>query len=398
MPASNSVAIIILLTFLTAIAPVGVQMYLPSLPAIAADFGSSVAEIQLTVSGFMGGFAIAHLFYGPVSDRLGRRVTLIVGTILFLAASVLALVAPNAGILIFARVLQGLGAGAGSVVGRATVRDIWGAEGSARVLAYMTMIMSVMPAISSSVGGYVDAAWGWRANFVFMTGFGAILVAGIYFLLAETNEFRSSAAVRLDAVVWNYVTLIRKPFYLGCVLTTTTSIGCAFLVMGEAPFMLSEVIGLSPTGVGYAIGIITLGVFFGALATARLIGRLGTNRMLIMGTGIMAACAVASFAFAATGNFNYWTFVLPYFGMTLGSGIVMPTAMAAAIAPHPTMAGAAAALLGFFTIGGNMGSIILVAAIRDGTPIPMTAASAVLGVAALIAGVTVFGRRRMTNS
>ena len=115
MPASKSFIIVILLTLLTAIAPIGVQMYLPSLPGIARDFGSGVAEIQLTVSGFMGGFAFAHLFYGPISDRLGRRVTLIGGTVLYLIASLIAMVAPNAGLLIAARVVQGLGAGAAEI-------------------------------------------------------------------------------------------------------------------------------------------------------------------------------------------------------------------------------------------------------------------------------------------
>jgi DHA1 family bicyclomycin/chloramphenicol resistance-like MFS transporter len=394
MPAPNSAAVIALLTLLSALGPLAVQLYLPSLPSIAVALDASVPQVQLTVSGFMAGIGLSHLFYGPVSDRIGRRATLLGGVGLYLGAAVIATLAPNMPLMIAARVLQGVGAGAGAVVSRAVVRDVWGAEGAARVLAYITMMMSIAPVVAPAFGGWVEAGFGWRANFVLLTLFGGAMLLGVLFLLRETNEWQDVAAVRVAAVAWNYISLMRRGFYVGCFVTSAACVGGGFAFVAEAPFLLVSKLGFAQDQIGYAIGAMTSGVFFGSFFAARLAPRVGPVRLLVLGTAICAVAGLGAVTFVVTDKFSLAALIVPYFGMTFGAGIVMPMAMAVGIAPYPTMAGAASALLGFSAMTGNMAGIMLVGALRDGTPLPMTVVSAATSAGALVVALIVFGFRK----
>jgi len=172
MRSPNGLAVTALLTALVALGPISTDLYLPSLPGLARDFGVAAADVQLTLSVFLIGLAVAQLIHGPLSDRFGRRPVLLTGLAIYVVASVACLLAPTIEVLIAVRFVQAVGACVGPVLARAIVRDVHGREGATRILAYMSAAMALAPAIGPIVGGFVEVWLGWRVNFLLLVAYG----------------------------------------------------------------------------------------------------------------------------------------------------------------------------------------------------------------------------------
>ena len=190
----ESPVVTVLLTALVGFGAISTDLYLPSLPAIGESFGSTTAEVQLTLSVFLVGFAVSQIVYGPLSDRFGRRPVLIGGVAIYLLATLACLAAGSIGLLIGARFVQAVGACAGVVLGRAIVRDIYGREGAAKMLSYMGVAMALAPALGPILGGILQVLFGWRANFLVLAIFGGVCLLGVLLVLPETNRWRDPAA------------------------------------------------------------------------------------------------------------------------------------------------------------------------------------------------------------
>jgi DHA1 family bicyclomycin/chloramphenicol resistance-like MFS transporter len=350
-PSPRSLPVVVLLTGLVAFAPMSTDFYLPSLPSIGRDLDASIATVQLTLSVFMVGFAVSQLVYGPLSDRFGRRPVILGGVALYTLASIACALAPTIEALIAARFVQAVGACAGPVLARAVVRDVFGREGAARVLAYMAMAMALAPAIGPIIGGYLTVWAGWRANFVVLTGFGALIVAGTALLLAETNAHRDPAATRPGRLAANYATLLGHRAYLGFVLVAAFTYSGIFSFISGSSFLFIEVVGLAPNVYGLCFAAVVVGYMIGSFAAGRISTRLGVERMIRLGTGISAAGGLAMVGCAAAGWLGVVPVVGPFAVFMIGAGLTLPNAMAGAVGPFPTMAGLASAFAGFVQMG-----------------------------------------------
>lgn len=374
-----------LLTALTAFGPLATDMYLPSLPAMAADFATDVGTVQLTLSVFLAGFGIAQLMVGPLSDRFGRRPVLMVGVGLYFVATAACAFAPTIELLIGLRFVQAVGACTGVVVARAVVRDVYGRDRAAKVLAYMGTAMALAPVIAPVIGGYLVMWSGWRAIFAALALFGLILLLLVWRQLGETNEFKDATATRPSWLARNYVTLLGDRTYVGYVLVNTFVFCGMFAFISGSSFVLIKFMGLPPHLFGMCFGIAVLGYMSGTVIAGKLTLKFGIDAMLSAGGVVAMAGGVGMFGLAMAGVDHAAAVIGPQFVYMIGMGIVMPNAIAGAIGPYPKMAGTASALLGFVQMAAAALTGLAVGQLDNGTQIPMTTAIALSGTFTFIA-------------
>lgn len=375
----------LLLTGLVAFGPVSTDLYLPSLPAMVTSFRTDVSTVQLTLSVFVFAFALSQLLYGPLSDRFGRRPVLLGGIATYFVASILCLFAPSIHWLIVGRLLQALGACAGPVVGRAVVRDVYPRDQAARVLSYMASAMALMPAVAPIFGGVMESAVGWQGNFALLALFGAVLLMGTWVLLDETNHHTDAHALRLWKVFGNYSLLLRDRRFIGRVLTLAFGFAGLFSFISGSSFVLIDVLQVDAHMFGFAFGCVVFGYVAGTFLSGRIGQRIGLARMVRFGImlGIVAGASLAVLAWLGVQSVT--AVVLPTSLYFLSVGLVLPNTTAAAIAPYPTMAGSASAMLGFIQMAIGAVAGWLVGALHDGTTIPMASVLFVMTVAAALA-------------
>lgn len=385
MPRPDSLAVRVLLTALVAFGPLSTDLYLPSLPTLVTVFGTDIVTVQLTLSVFLVGFAAAQLIYGPLSDRFGRRPALVGGISIYLAASVACALAASIDQLIVARVFQAVGACCGPVVARAVVRDVFGRDRAATVLAYMSMAMSVAPAVGPVFGGLLTELFGWRANFVTLALIAVAVLAATLLLLRETNAHLDEEALKPARLFGNYLRLLRNRVYVGYMLTVACSYSGIFSFISGSSFVLIGRLKLSPAEYGLSFGAVVLGYMTGTFIAGRVSQRLGIDRMVRLGTLVSVAGGLAGLALAIADVASVPAVVGPMFVFILGTGLTLPNAMAGAVGPYPTMAGLASALLGFvqMTVAAVIG--VGVGHFHDGTALPMMAAVALVGLGAAAA-------------
>ena len=384
-PDARSPLITFLLIALVAFGPLSTDMYLPSLPSLVRVFETDVPTVQLTLSAFMVAFALSMLVYGPLSDRFGRRPVLIGGTAIYVLASIACALAPTIEVLIGARVLQAFGACAGPVIGRAVVRDVWGRDKAATVLAYIATAMALAPAIGPIIGGWLDVAFGWASTFWALAGFSGLALVMVVLLLGETNAHRNPDATSVGGLAKSYGALLRHRVYLGYVLTVSASYSVIFCFISGSSFVLIDVVGLTPDLYGLSFAGVVIGFMIGSFTAARISSRLGGAQMILMGGCLTAFGGLVMAGFAWTGAPTVWNVVGPQAFAMIGVGFIMPNAQAGAIGPFPTMAGAASALMGFTQMGLAAMVGLGVAVAFDGTARPMATGVAIAGVLALTA-------------
>ena len=389
---ARSIRLGVLLTAVVGVGALSIDMFLPSLPAMTAAFGSDAATAQLTVTLFLGGFAAAQLIFGPLSDRFGRRRVLIGGLSLYSAAGLACAAAPGMGVLIAARVVQALGAGSGPVIARARVRDLYEPQRAARMLAAMGTAQAVTPILAPILGGWVHVLAGWRAVFFVLTGFGVLFCAGALAVVPETNVHAGAASAPAGDGPSRLVTLLSDRAFLGYVLVLALMFSGQFAFIAGSSFALIGVLGVTPTVYGVCFGSVACGLMLGNFLSVHLTARVGIDRMIRLGTAVGAGAGTLMAALAWLGIASVATVIVPMFAVALGLGLVMPNAMAGAIGPFPRMAGLASAVLGFLQMTGSALYAIAVSQFDDGTLRPMTTAVATAAVAAL-AAFTLLGRR-----
>jgi DHA1 family bicyclomycin/chloramphenicol resistance-like MFS transporter len=345
--ARPSFALAALLTTLVALGPLSTDLYLPALPTLARVFASDAAGVQLTLSVFLAGFACGQIFYGPLSDRFGRRPLMLGGLALFCAGSIGCVLATSIEMLVLARFVQALGACAGPVIGRAIVRDLWGASESARIIAYMGGAMAIAPLVGPTLGGFLTVLFGWQSNFLLLLLIGALQLVAVACMLSESNVHRDPAASHPRQMVANFARLLADRHYLGCLLSFSFSYSALFAFISASSFVLADRHGLTPQVYGLCFGVVIAGYLLGSLASGRLVRRLGSDYLLLRGAWLGAIAGVSMAALEFSGVRSIAAILGPMFFCTVATGLVMPNAIARALAPYPTMAGSASALMGF---------------------------------------------------
>ena len=356
MPSNTTAAVpglgvAILLTTLVALGPLSTDFYLPSLPAMTRALDTDVAGTQLTLSVFLAGFAVGQLFYGPLSDRYGRRPLMLAGVGIFFLASVACALAPSIETLIAARFVQAIGACAGPVLGRTVVRDLYGPRDSARMLSYISAAMALAPLVGPVFGGWLSEAFSWRATFVVLILYSAGQWLATWRLLGESNRHPDPTATRPGRILANYRTLLGDAGYRGVLLCNGLAYAGLFAFISGAPFVFIDIFGFTPEAMGLAFGVMVSGFIAGTMSSGRLASWHGPDVILRIGVLCGSLGGGAMLALSLAGVAHPAAVMVPMWAVACGIGLIMPNATAIALAPWPGMTGAAASLMGFTQMG-----------------------------------------------
>jgi DHA1 family bicyclomycin/chloramphenicol resistance-like MFS transporter len=393
-PVRTPWGLVVLLGSLTAMGPLAIDMYLPSLPSIGSDLHASASQTQGTVATFLAGMAIGQVFYGPASDRLGRRAPVLLGVAIFTVASVVCALAASPEILLAGRFVQALGACAGGVVSRAIVRDRFNHTETARMLSLMMLIMGMAPILAPFLGSLLLPLGGWRSNFWFMTAFGVLIGAAAFFRLKESRSEETSAHARTETPFQAYVALLRQPRLVGYALAGALNGAALFTWISSSSALLMGTYGLAPSLYAIVFSSGAVGVIGGNQVNRFLLRRRTPDQVLARSCLVALALAALLMAAAVTGIGGAWS-VMPTLFMLLGSyGFMQGNTMAGALSVDPRRAGAISALLGTVSFGTGAIASNLAGVLHDGTARPMAAVmlAALAGSAASIHFLALPGR------
>ncbi len=340
-------ALTALLAGLSAFGPLTTDMYLPSLPDIARMLHASTAQVQLTISAYLIGFAFGQILYGPISDRHGRKPVLLAAIALYCAASLACALAPSIELLIAARFAQALGGSGGIVLARAMVRDIYSGARAGRELSVIGAVMALAPVLAPVVGGMMQTGFGWRSVFFALAAAGVVGATVVWFLLPETLAQRAAEPVSFVSMAKSYRVVARNRAYLAYLGLAASSYAGLFAWISGASFVLQNLYGLSPFAFGFAFAVGSIGYMSGSTLSAWLAHRVGLDGILGIGGGTVAAGGLAMIASVALGLTSALSLVLPVAIYLAGLGMVLPQSIAGAMTPFPERAGAASSLLGF---------------------------------------------------
>ena len=340
---------IVTLILLAGLSALTMNIFLPSLPGMAAYFGVPYGVMQQSVALYLALSAALQVVIGPISDRYGRRNVLIGSLILFLLATLGTLFAPNATVFLIFRMGQAVIA-SGMALSRAVVRDMVADAEAASMIGYVTMGMSLVPMIGPVIGGVLDDLYGWQANFALLLGLGIAVLALVWADLGETATLRN---VSLRDQIRTYPTLFASRRFWGYTLSAAFASGCFFAYLGGAPYVGDKVFGLSSTHVGVLFALTAIGYAAGNFFAGRFSVRIGMNRMILIG------CIVTTVGMALLALLTLLGLSGPttFFGLTifmgLGNGICLPNANAGLLSVRPELAGTASGLGGAILIGGG---------------------------------------------
>ena len=339
---------------------------IPSMQEWASTFGVPQSTVQLSFSAYVVAFGALQLVYGPLSDRMGRKPVLLGGLALAVLASALAALAPSAGWLIAARVLQGAGAAAGMVVGRAMVQDEFQGAARTRVMAYVGMAMGLGPPTATVVGGQLHVLLGWQANFVLMALLGALLALATWRVLPQRAARAASAAASAASASQGlaemgraYARLAHEPAFRCMVLLLGLTTATFYAFLAGAPVVLRGY-GIGPSRIGFVIMCIPLSYIMGNYLTSRLAQRHGERWLLRLGQACTLVGLLLLVLLALAGLRSVWALVLPLMLLGLGHGFLVPPTLAASVGVVPSLAGAAAAVAGVMqqTLGALGGYVV----------------------------------------
>ncbi|AQV97669.1 MULTISPECIES: Bcr/CflA family multidrug efflux MFS transporter [Cupriavidus] len=369
---------------LMAIAPLSIDMYLPSFPALAGDLGVDIGQIQLTLGTFLVGLAIGQAFYGPFSDRFGRKPPLYVGLCLYVLAAIGCALARNVESLMLWRFLQALGGCAGMVMARAVIRDRLEAHESARAFSSLMLVMGVAPILAPIIGGAVLTVSGWRAIFWLLAVAGLLILLLVHLRMEESLDRRHAAPLRLGTVARSYAELLRDREFLGYSLSAGFGSAGMFAYISGSPFVLIELHGIAPSHYGFVFGANALGLITMSQLNARLVR--GRSLDHVLGGALLAAFAAGlALAVAALAGVAVLPVLLAGFFVFIGAlGCVSPNASALSLAHQGHRAGTASALMGTlqFSLGTLGGAAVSVW--RDGTALPLGVVMAACGAGAVL--------------
>jgi len=342
---------ILLVGSLTLLPAVSTDMYLPSLPDVATDLVSSRAGAQLTITGMVLGGAFGQLVIGPFSDRVGRRLPVLIGVSLHAVLSLLCAMAPTIGLLVALRVSQGFVAAAASVVAIAMIRDRYAGAEAARLMSRLMLVIGVAPLFAPSIGSLVAAHWGWRGVFVVLAALAALLVSVVALALPETLPVERRARAGVRDLARGYATMLRDRRFVA--LAVLPGLGMVVIIsyVSGSPFVLREEYGLSAGQFSAVFAIGGIGLVLGAQINAALVRRVGPARLLRASVPAAAVAAGGLLAVAASHAGGVVALVAVLWVVLLLLGFLMSNASALAMTRHGERAGTAAATIGFLQAG-----------------------------------------------
>ena len=371
------------LSLLMGFGSISTDLYLPAMPAMGRALGADAGMIELTISGYLIGFSLGQLLWGPISDRYGRRPSVSAGLIFFIIGSAGCALARTAEALIAWRIAQAVGACACVALSRAMVRDLYEGNRAAQMLSTLMTIMTIAPILGPLVGGQIVALAGWRAVFWALVTVGTLTFVFLW-TIPETLPARRRNTESLGLAIRYYGELLRHRKILGYAITGGFLYVGMFAYVAGTPFIYINYYHVSEQQFGYFWGIVIAGAAAANLINAKLVIRHGYDRILLTGTMVMALAAFVVAGTAGTGWGGIWGLVLPLFVFVSSIGFIVANSVAGAMTCFPRRAGTVSALVGAIHYGSGIIGSALVGLLADGTPWPMGLIIGMTGVGCLL--------------
>ncbi|TDK34617.1 Bcr/CflA family efflux MFS transporter [Rhizobium deserti] len=346
---------------LTAIGPVSMAIYTPAMPELVHAFGTTEAAVKLSLSLYFGGFAVAQLVAGPVSDAFGRRSASIGFLLIYLVGSLMAALAPTIDWILAGRLVQGIGASVGMTVARAAVRDQFTGVEASRIMNMIGIILAIGPALGPSMGGLALSAFGWKSIFLLMILFGLVILTSCILLLRET-AVPDRSRLRPITLLSTYAMLLADPRFLFPSLVLGGAIGALYAQGTMLPFVMIGVVGMTPTQFGLGMLMQTGSYLTGSVLLRLISTRLGGPASVAIGlvcSGVGGTMMLLSVLLLPP---SFLSIMVPVGVSTFGIAFITPHIVTAGLAPFPKMAGSASALMGFIQMGGGFAGGLIAAA------------------------------------
>lgn len=384
------------LILLAGLSALGMNLHLPSLAGMSEYYAVDYRVMQLSVALYLAGNAVVQIFVGPISDQMGRRPVILGSIVLFLLATLGCIYAPTAEIFLMFRVAQ-TAVAATMVLSRAAVRDLYDTNEAASMIGYVTMGMAIVPMIGPAIGGFLDQWMGWKANFwlLFLVGAATLMIT-----FTDFGETAHKSGKTLMAQFREYPELLRSPRFWGYSLSSGLASGAFFAYLGGAPFVGTEVYGLSTAELGVWFSAPAVGYFAGNFISGRYSMRVGVNRMVLWGCVINGGGVLLSLLIAMAGADTVWTFFGLMCFVGLGNGMAIPNATAGAISVRPHLAGTASGLSGAIMIGAGaaLSAFAGMLLVPGSTAVPLLAIMFGTAMCGLIAILMVVWRERQIGA
>lgn len=388
----------IILLSLTASSSLGLvasTIYMPSVPAIAHGLHTSIGRVQLTFVGYLLAFAISMLIVGPLSDRFGRRRTVLCGLGLSAVASLLCALSPTIEILIAARVLQGVGACAGLVVGRALTREIWGPAAAAQVIAGRAIAATLMQAGAPIAGGYLQAWFGWRANFIVVALLACFAMSLMVRFVPNRQPVKSDGPGG-RGILASYRTLIGTRRFVAYAFAAAGAHAGFHIFAAGAPAVLIGGLGVTPEQYGYYAALPPLGFLVGSFFSSRLTSRLGVNGMISIGAAVLVPAGLALVGLALLHFHSPFAVIGPMIFVCCASGLITPNATAGSLGVNTRIVGAASGLGSFIQMTGAASATAALSLGPSGSPLVLALVIAFAGLFCVTAFGSLISPRQVT--
>lgn len=342
---------ILVLVAMSALQPFALNVMAPALPGMANAFDVDYATIQLTLTFYLVSVAVSQFFGGPLSDRFGRRPVILASLALYTLGAFGATLADSVTGLIAARVVQACGGGTAFALARAVIRDTSDRDESASRIGYVTTVMVVVPMVAPLCGGILDERFGWRSIFFTSTAFGFVVLLYVSLKLKETRPHHGLGAGSLRHVFAAFPTLLGDRRFLGYAGALAFCSASFFGFLAAAPYVVVAAMGQSPDVYGAYFVLSALGYMVGNFVSGRYGQRIGTDRMVLIGSAISSVAILSELIVIATLPWTPFSFFVPLMGNAIGNGLTMPGATAGALSVRPDLAGSAAGFAGAFQLG-----------------------------------------------
>ncbi|MDT0122580.1 multidrug effflux MFS transporter [Paenibacillus sp. RRE4] len=395
--ATPRVRMALILGTLSAFGPLSLDMYLPALPTLADEFGSSTSYAQLSLTACMIGLALGQLLAGPLSDVRGRRMPLIAGLVLYTIASILCLISPSMGSFVVLRFIQGLAGAAGIVIARAVVRDVYEGPELTRFFSLLMLINGVAPIAAPIIGGQILTYTSWRGVFILLSLIGVLALLAVIFGLGETLPAQRRSSGGLKQTLLTFGSIARNRRFMGYALTQGFAAAGMFAYISGSPFVLQKIYGVSPQMFSICFAINGLGIILASQIAGRLAGKVSETRLLIAGL-LIAAVGGTSLLIAILAGGGLISVLIPLFMVVSSVGLINTASFALAMADQAKSAGSASALIGVMTFlfGGLVAPLVGLGGEHTAVPMGIVIACADLG--ALFLYVVMIGRSKPKQS
>lgn len=351
MHSKNRTTIILILGFLSAIAPFSIDMYLPGFPAIAKDLHTSIESVSYSLSSFFIGVCIGQVLCGPLLDRYGRKMPLYAGMLLYTAATIGCVFTNSVELLIALRFLQAVGGCVSMVAPRAIIRDLFPVQESAKIFSYMILILGVSPIIAPTAGSYMVTHFGWHSVFILLTILGVLLIIAVFAGLPESKQPDPNYSLQPKVILSSFTIVLKQPQFFTYAITGAISAAGLFAYLAGSPYVFMELFGTTEQQYGGIFALIAAGLITSSQLNNWLLKKYSSQHIVRVTLSIQTITGLLLFGATAIGWLNLYSTIALIFVYLSCQGFNFPNSAALSMAPFTNHAGSASALMGAIQMG-----------------------------------------------